>query len=105
MANGMCMVCVLSQGSRPQGEERLKDVYRGGKKVDSASRSSGFWKGVRARIFGGQREVVGKGGGCGIEAEDWERDAVEEEEEEEGEEWIFIGDRGLITGIDEFGGC
>ncbi|KAF8253588.1 hypothetical protein K440DRAFT_656811 [Wilcoxina mikolae CBS 423.85] len=103
VADDMCMVCVLSRSHRRQGEERLRDVHRGGKKVGTASRSSGFWRSVKARIFGrGRREEVvrnGGGPGGGIEAEDWERDAVEEAE---GEQWMFVENEGLIMEIEEF---
>jgi len=54
----MCMACTLSHRG-----ERLRDVYRAGKKVGTApSGGNGFWEGLKARVFG-RSEAVRKGGG------------------------------------------
>jgi hypothetical protein len=54
----MCMACTLSHRG-----ERLRDVYRAGKKVGTApSGGNGFWEGLKARVLGGAR-LCGKAGG------------------------------------------
>jgi len=82
----MCMAYTLSHRG-----ERLRDMYRAGKKVGTApSGGNGFWEGLKARVFG-RCEAVRKGGG--IEAEGWE---VSTAECGNGEKWVLVGGGGVV---------
>ncbi|KAF8253589.1 hypothetical protein K440DRAFT_618028, partial [Wilcoxina mikolae CBS 423.85] len=73
-----CILCTMTSRG-----EKLRDVYRDGKRVVTGRK--GFWR----RVFKEKREVVKSV----IEAEDWEKYAVEDVEVEE--EWVVVGDEGV----------
>ncbi|KAF8535019.1 hypothetical protein BDD12DRAFT_808911 [Trichophaea hybrida] len=77
MTDDRCIFCAMtSRGGK------LRDVYRDGKRVETGR--NGFWRWG----FKEKREVLKSV----IEAEDWETEAVEVVEVEEG--WVVVEDEG-----------